>query len=241
MIYGISSIAPLAWAVFGVLLSYPLLFGFLRYIKHVPLRFNVTVFVAVVATGLLPMELAGYEANRSASQLHTLTSVLQAEQRLRDMMLLCDVDPMKVRPDRIEAAARRIADETTTWFNAKDMKEISTAEWLKLDTKCVGWVARNKTEYNRTDMQLAGKSLVWWLAAAITTGTVGLIAVYLLMVGRMRQDLRDVQVKERVELNGPWEVLLALLVCGYAFLPFTLLWLHLFKYSARAQGPKNST
>lgn len=241
MIYGISSMAPLAWAVCGVLLSYPLLYGFLRYIKHVPLRFNVTVFVAVVATGLLPMELMGYEANRSASQLNTLASVLQAEQRIRDMMLVCDVDPMKVRPDRIESATRRIADETTSWFNSREMKEISTAEWLTLDTKCVGWVARDKMEHNRTDMQSAGKSLVWWLAAAIATGTSGLFAVYLLMVSRMREDMRDIQVNERVELNGPWEVLLALMVCGYAFLPFTLLWLRLFKYSARAQGSKNST
>ncbi|MGF6604454.1 hypothetical protein P3T23_009209 [Paraburkholderia sp. GAS448] len=230
MLYDRSSLIQLAWAAFAVFISYPLLYWFLRRVKRVPLRFNVTVFVAVVAAGLLPLEVVGFEASRTASQLDSMTMVFSAEQRIHDTMLVCDADPSKVRPEQIQAAAQRLADSTATWFKAMDMKEITTAQWLKLDNKCDGWVSREKADHNRAEFLQAAESVKWWLIAGVVTGVLGIMAMYELVVSRLREDMREVQVEEPVELKNIGEVLLVLFICVIAFLPFSLRWLRLFKY-----------
>lgn len=231
MLYDRSSLFHLAWAAFAVFISYPLLYWFLRRVKKVPLRFNVTVFAAVVAAGLLPMEFVGYEANRAATQLDTTAMIFSMVHRIRDTTLVCDADPAKVSPTEVEAATQSLAASTATWFNVRDLREVTSAQWLKLDDKCNGgWIARDKVDPNRADFQKAATSLKWWLIASLITGVVGLIAMYELVVGRVREDLREVQVTEPVVFTSFGEALLAVFICVIAFLPFSLLWLRLFKF-----------
>ncbi|PNE59773.1 hypothetical protein A8H39_01085 [Paraburkholderia fungorum] len=242
MLYDHSSMLQFAWAAFAVFISYPLLYWFLRRVKKVRLRFNVTVFVAVVVAGLLPMELVGYEANRAASQLATVSMVFSAEQRIHDTMLVCEVDPGKVPPEQIQAATQRLVDSTATWFNIRSMTEVTSAQWLKRDDRCGGgWLARKKVDTNQAEFQSAADSVKWWLIAGLVTGVIGIIAMYELVVSRLREDMREVQVEERVELKNSGEAVLALVICAIAFLPFSLLWLRLFKFpKAATREPRTS-
>lgn len=233
-----TSMIQFAWAAFAVFISYPLLYLFLRHVKKVPLRFNVIVFAAVVAAGLLPLEVVGFEASRTESNLNSMAMIFSAEQRIHDMMLVCEADPSKVLPEQIEAAKQRIADSTATWFRAKDMTEVTSAQWLKLDNKCDGWLSRAKVDQNRVDFQRAAESVKWWLIAGVVTGVIGLIAMYELVMSRVREDMREFQVTERVELKNIGEAVLAVFICVIAFLPFSLLWLRLFKYPAKTANAR---
>lgn len=114
-------------AVSAVLLSYPLLYWFLRRVKRVPLRFNVTVLTAVVATGLLPIELMSFELSRSVSHLDSMAMIFGAEQRLNDMTLACYADPAKVSPKqsgtlRTRTRQRLVRGVATFWLYAEPDK-----------------------------------------------------------------------------------------------------------------------
>ncbi|MGY6251856.1 hypothetical protein ACXIVK_00230 [Paraburkholderia caledonica] len=230
-----STLMQFAGAVFAVIISYPLLYWFLRRVKKVPLRFNVTVFVAFIAAGLLPMEFSGFEANRSAVQLDTTTMVFSMAHRIRDMTLVCDADPSKVSPQEIEAARQSLAASTVKWFNVRDPREITSAQWLKLDDKdkCNGgWMTHDNQ--NRVAFEKNVESIKWWLIASIVTSAIGILAMYQLIVSRVREDLRDAQVTEPVELKSFGEVLVAVFICVIAFLPFSLFLLRLFKFPKAA-------
>lgn len=233
MLYNHPSMLLTASTVVGAVLSYPLLVWFLRRVKRVPLRFNVTVFVAVVAAGLLPVEFAGYEASRMEVQATSMSALLSVERRVRDTMMLCAVDPSKVPPGQILASKQRLADSGGMWFKPNDMTtEITTAQWLELDSKCDGW--RPSKLPNRVQFQAAVGVSERWLIASIATGAIGLMALYVLVLGRLRQDMREAQAEAPVELRTTGEVLLAVFICLIAYSPFVLLWLGLFKRPKRA-------
>lgn len=225
MVYNHTSLIPTAAAVFAALFSYPLLLWFLRRVKRVPLRFNAVVFLAVLATGLLPVEIHNYEASRMTLQGAAMHMVVSSQNRFHDTMMLCAVDPEKVRPEQIEAARERLADSGVTWLKPNELTEITTAQWLKLDDKCDGWVPTQKAD----QMQPAVETARWWVIAAIGTAVVGAIALYMLVLGRLRQDLREIQVEGPVELRTAGETLLALFICLISYSPFSLVWLGLFK------------
>jgi hypothetical protein len=227
MVYNHPSLFLTSSAVIGDFLSYPLLFWFLRRVKRVPLRFNVTVFVAVVAAGLLPVEFEGYEASRMELQATSMATLLSVEQRVHDTMMLCAVDPSKVPPGQIRIAKQRLADSGGMWIKPNDMTEITTAQWLELDSKCDGWLPSKNP--NRVQIQEAVEVTERWLIASIATGVVGLMALYVLVFGRLRQDMREAQVEAPVELRTAGEVLVAVFICVIAYSPIVLLWLGLFK------------
>ncbi|KAF7963800.1 hypothetical protein AWV80_05815 [Cupriavidus sp. UYMU48A] len=228
-----------AWAVFAAFFAYPLLFWFLRRVKRVPLRFNVTTLAAVVAAGLLPVEFEGLEASRKLLQATSMSALLSAERRVHDTLLLCAADPSKVPPGRILAAKRRLADSGGMWTKPSDMSEITTAQWLELDSKCDGWLPSK----NPLSVQVQEAAVVTqrWMSASLATGAVGMMALYALVFGRLRQDMREVQVEGRVELRTYGERLLALFIWVIAYSPFVLLWLGLFKVSKSAARKSRAT
>ncbi|MBN3761121.1 hypothetical protein [Burkholderia sp. Ac-20365] len=230
-------VARLVFATCIVLLSYPSLYWFLRGVKGVPLRFNVTVFVAVLAAGLLPLEITGFEISRSASHLETVTMILSAEQRLNDMMLVCSADPAKVSPDRVGVARQRLVDHTATWFNVRSLTEITSAQWLKTADPCDDWVPREKEEQDRLKLRNAADWLKWWLIASVITGFAGVFATYDLVVSRMREDLREAKVEGRVDLKDGGETAFVAFICLFAFMPVSLLWLRLFRFPKKQAKP----
>lgn len=226
MVYTPQSLILTALALFAAFFSYPLLFWFLRRVKRVPVRFNAVVFLAVVAAGLLPVAFQGYEASRTDVQSASMAMVLASEHRIQDTMMLCAVDPERVQPEQIEAARKRLAESEAMWSKPTDPAEITTAQWLARDDKCDHWVATQKLD----QVQQAVDAARWWLVAGICIAVVGAIALYVLVLRRMRQDIREVQEEESVELRTAGETLLALFfMCLIIYSPFSLLWLSLFK------------
>lgn len=228
MVYAPQSLLLTASAVFAAVFSYPLLFWFLRHVKRVPVRFNPAVFLAVVAAGLLPVTFQGYEASRTEGERASMAMVLAAQYRVQDTMMLCAVDPDKVQPEQIEAAKARLIESGVRWFKATDPTEISTAQWLTREDKCDRWNPWLGAQY-LDQVQQAVVAARWWLIACICTAIVGAIALYVLVLRRLRQDIRDVQEEESVELRTAGETLLALFICLIAYSPFSFLWLGLFK------------
>lgn len=213
MVYAPQSLLLTASAVFAAVFSYPLLFWFLRHVKRVPVRFNPAVFLAVVAAGLLPVAFQGYEASRTEVQRASMAMVLASEHRIQDTMMLCAVDPYKVRPEVIDAAKTRLAESGARWFKPTEPSEISTAQWLARDDKCDHWMATQKLD----QVQQAVDAARWWLIAGICTAGVGVIALYMLVLRRLRQDIREVQEEESVELRTAGETLIALFICLIAY------------------------
>lgn len=220
-------------AGFAVIISYPLLYAFLRWVKKVPLRFNVAVFAAVVAAGLLPLEWGGFIANRSSAQLNLMITLMSAEQSARDTLLVCDGDPRKVAPGRLEDAAARLANANEKWVSLKDQREITPAQWLKLEKKCDGWIARRKPDPAAAALNRATQDYMKWLIAVLVTGVIGCFALYDLAVGRVREDLKEANAEGRVELKGVRDVLFVAGVCVIAFMPFSFMWARLFKLCTR--------
>ncbi len=225
MVYASPSLILTATAVFAAVFSYPLLFWFLRRVKRVPVRFNPVVLLAVVAAGLLPIAFQGYEASRTELQRASMAMVLASEHRIHDTMMLCAVDLNKVLPEQIDAARQRLTESGAMWSKLNDRTEITTAQWLERDDKCDRWVPIQKADQMRQAVDAAR----WWLIAGICTAVVGAIALYVLVLRRLRQDIREVQEGESVELRTAGETLLALFICLIAYSPFSLLWLCLFK------------
>ncbi|VWC78465.1 hypothetical protein BLA39750_01023 [Burkholderia lata] len=225
-------------AGFAVIISYPLLYAFLRWVKKVPLRFNVAVFAAVVAAGLLPLELGGFMANRSAAQLNLMITLMSAEQSARDTLLVCDGDPRKVAPFRLQDAAARLANANEKWVSPKDQREITPAQWLKLENKCDGWFGRRKPDPAAAALKRASEDYMKWVIAALITGVIGCFAVYDLSVSRVREDLREANEEGRVELKGFRDVLFVVGVCVVAFVPFSFMWARLFKIRPRPAAGK---
>ncbi|MDN7902219.1 hypothetical protein QZM82_39170 [Burkholderia cepacia] len=220
-------------AVFALIISYPLLYAFLRWVKKVPLRFNVAVFAAVVAAGLLPLEWGGFVANRSSAQLNLMITLMSAEQSARDTVLVCDGDPRKVAPARLEDAAARLANANEKWVSLKDRREITPAQWLELENKCDGWLGRRKPDAAGAAFKRATEDYMKWVIAALVTGVVGCFALYDLSVSRVREDMREANEEGPVELEGLRDVAFVVGICVVAFVPFSLMWARLFKIRPR--------
>lgn len=236
MFYNHPSLILTAAAVFGALFSYPLLFWFLRRVKRVPLRFNVVVFLAVVSAGLLPVTFERYDASRTQVEIESIAMVLASQQRMHDTLMLCAVDPDKVHPEQIEAARKRLAESGAVWLKAKDLTKVTTAQWLERDDKCDRWVSSQKADLVRQAVEAAR----WWLIAGICAAVVGAIALYLLVLTRLRQDIREVQEGESVELRTAGETLLAVIIGLIAYSPFSLLWLGIFTCPKASAAPRAS-
>ncbi|MCA7889760.1 hypothetical protein QZM25_28265 [Burkholderia contaminans] len=235
-----NSLTPhLVAAGFAVIIAYPLLYAFLRWLKKVPLRFNVAVFAAVVAAGLLPLEFGGFMANRSSAQLNLTITLMSAEQSARDALLVCNADPLKVAPGRLKDAAARLANANEKWVSLKDRREITPAQWLELENKCDGWLGRRKPDAAAAAFKRATEDYMKWVVAVLVTGVIGCFALYDLAVSRVREDLREAKEEGRVELEGLRDVAFVVGICVVAFVPFSLMWARLFKIRPRlAAGNK---
>ncbi|WP_321935284.1 hypothetical protein [Paraburkholderia sp. J8-2] len=214
--------AQIIWASLLVVLSYPCLWLFLRRYKRVPVRFNWAVAIAIASAGLLPMEFAGVMRAQSATSVYLTDRMVDTMREVVDFTLLCQGDRTKVPAARLDQVKRELAESTLTWMHIPDMKQMSTAQWLKQAEPCDGFVRGQ--ENRRTDdaqFQSIMASFKWWVLAALVTGLVGIVAVYQLAVSRIREDMRKVQQDQPVKLTGrEWACFF--LICLMGFFPFSL-------------------
>lgn len=214
---------------------YPALWWFLRQVKKIPVRFNVTVWAAIFSAGLLPLEVTGFVLCQSANNLHVLSTLLSVEQRLHDYTLICDSDPKKVRQEQIDEAKQRLAAGSASWFRLADKNEISSAQWMTVANPC-DYHDHPKPDPDEHKFEKTPTWMVYWFGASLVTAVVGILAVFSLATSRVREDLQEAQAEQPITLKGGEWIWIAIF-CWFGLFPYSLCFLRLFK--GQKSSPKH--
>lgn len=226
----LSSSIWIPMSIIAMLVSYPVIWYFLRRAKNIPVRFNPMVCLTVIAVTLLPALIAETAITGSLDSVGTTSLLFATESFNQGRSIVCFGDYTKVSAQDVQAAKEAMASASPTWYSPVTKQTISANAWMIASNPC-GYQPVGLINNQHAAADAIAQLRVAHSRCMIAVGAVGVIAffaIFWLVTSEIESDLRTAGQTQRVPLTkielGVISVLFAV-----ACFPFSLFLMRLFR------------